>query len=146
MLKLPTPRITPEEAEWARTTSATFGKPDAAPFLDLVRATRDMDLIPLAGRPLDAEVQVIALGDQIAFVALPGEIFVELGLTLKQDSPYANTIIAELANGALGYIPNRQAYQEGAYEVVSSHFAPGGGEALLTSALKQLIELFHTHP
>jgi len=145
MLQLPTPEVTPREAAWARTTAATFGKPDAAPFLDLVRAARDMDLIPLDGGPLEAEVQVIALGNEVAFVGLPGEIFVELGLTLKQDSPYANTIVAELANGALGYIPNRQGYQEGGYEVVSSHFAPGGGEMLLNSALRQLIDLFHAH-
>ena len=90
-------------------------------------------------------MQVIVLGDQVAFVGLPGEIFVELGLTLKQDSPYANTIVAELANGALGYIPNRQAYPEGGYEVVSSRCAPGGGEMLMTSALRQLIALFRMH-
>lgn len=145
MVKLPTPEITSHEAEWARTTAATFGQPNAAPFLDLVRAGRDMDLLPLHGGPLDGEVQAIALGDKLVFVGLPGEIFVELGLTLKQDSPYANTIIAELANGALGYIPNRQAYQEGGYEVVSSHCSPGGGELLLSSALRQLFELFHAH-
>ncbi len=145
MLKLPTAEVTPDEAEWARVTSATFGKPDAAPFLDLVRAAKDIELISLRGRPMDAEVQVITLGDNVAFVGLPAEIFVELGLTLKQDSPYPNTIIAELANGALGYIPNRQAYPEGGYEVVASRVEPGAGEMLMTSALRQLIELFHRH-
>ncbi len=144
IVKLPTPQITAQEAEWARKTAATFGQSNAAPFLDLVRAGRDMDLLPLHGGPLDAEVQAIALGDKLAFVGLPGEIFVELGLTLKQDSPYANTIIAELADGSIGYVPNRQAYQEGQYEVVSSHCAPGGGELLMASALRQLFDLFHS--
>jgi neutral ceramidase len=142
IVPLATPEVTPKEAEWAQVTAANFGKPDAPAFLDLVRAAKDMEVIALHGRPLEAEVQVIALGDRIAFVGLPGEIFTELGLTLKQDSPYANTIIAELANGALGYIPNRQAYAEGAYEVVSSRCAPGSGELLMNSALRQLIALF----
>lgn len=78
-------------------------------------------------------------------MGLPGEIFVELGLTLKQDSPYANTIVAELANGALGYIPNRQAYPEGGYEVVASRLKPGAGEMLIRSALSQLVKLFLRH-
>ena len=143
-VKLPTPEITTKEAEWARATAATSGKPDAAPFLDLVRAGRDMDILALHGGLLDAEVQAIACGDQLAFVGMPGEIFVELGLTLKQDSPFANTIIVELANGALGYIPNSKAYQEGGYEVVASHCAPGGGEMLMSSALRQLFDLFRT--
>lgn len=140
-VEIPTPEISPKEAEWARATAATLGKPDAAPFLDLVRAGRDMDLLAWHS-PLPAEVQVIALGNQIAFVGFPGEMFAEFGLTLKEDSPYSNTIVAELANGSLGYIPNRQAYPEGGYEVVSTHFAPGGGEMLVTSAMRQLTDLF----
>jgi neutral ceramidase len=140
---VPAPKISPQEAAWARSTAATFGKPTAAPFLDLVRAGRDIDLLAWHS-PLPAEVQVIALGTQIAFVGFPGEMFAEFGLTMKQDSPYPNTIIAELANGSLGYIPNRAAYPEGGYEVVSTHFAPGGGEMLVDSAMRQLTNLFRT--
>ncbi len=145
IVHLPTPQVTPGEAAWAHTAAASFGKPNAAPFLDLVRANKDLELLPLNGGPLDGEVQAIALGDQIAFASFPGELFVELGLTLKEDSPYANTIIAELANGAIGYIPNRVAYREGGYEVMASHCAPGAGEMLMNSALRQLLELFQKH-
>jgi neutral ceramidase len=142
-VEIPTPKISLQEAEWARATAATFGTPSPAPFLDLVRAARDMDLLAWHS-PLAAEVQVIALGKEVAFVGFPGEMFAEFGLTLKEDSPYGNTIIAELANGALGYIPNRDAYPEGGYEVVSTHFAPGGGELLVNSAMHQLTQLFRT--
>ena len=140
-VEVPTPEISQQEAKWAHATAATFGTPSPAPFLDLVRAARDMDLLAWHS-PLAAEVQVITLGKEVAFVSFPGEMFAEFGLTLKDDSPYANTVIAELANGALGYIPNREAYPEGGYEVVSTHFAPGGGELLVTSAMRQLTELF----
>lgn len=142
-VEVPTPKISRQESEWARSTAATLGTPSPAPFLDLVRAARDMDLLAWH-TPLDAEVQVIALGKEIAFVSFPGEMFAEFGLTLKEDSPYSNTIGVELANGSLGYIPNREAYPEGGYEVVSTHFAPGGGEMLVTSAMRQLTELFRT--
>ena len=58
-----------------------------------------LDVAAREGRPLEVEVQVVALGDELAWVSLPGEIFVELGLAIKQDSPFPSTIIAELADG-----------------------------------------------
>jgi hypothetical protein len=59
--------------------------------------------------------------------ALPGEIFVELGLAIKEASPFRCTIIAELANGAIGYIPTKKAFEQGNYEPVSARCAPGIG-------------------
>src|SRR5439155_7109688 len=93
------------------------------------------------GRPYEVEVQVVALGDEVAFVSLPGEIFVELGLAIKKASPFKYTFIAELANGSIGYIPDRTAYQEGNYEVVSARCAQGSGELLVDSAIRQLKKL-----
>lgn len=90
--------------------------------------------------PLTAEVQVIALGDELAVVSLPGEVFVELGLALKKASPFRHTFIAELANGSIGYIPNREAWPQGNYEVVSARCAPGSGERLVEAALRLLKE------
>ena len=90
--------------------------------------------------PLLAEVQVIALSDDLAIVALPGEIFVELGLALKKASPFKHTIIAELANGSVGYVPNREAYPQGNYEIVSARGEAGSGEKLIEVALKLLGE------
>jgi hypothetical protein len=84
---------------------------------------------------------VIALGDEVVWVSLPGEIFVELGLAIKKASPFRYTFIAELANGSVGYIPNREAYAQGAYEVVSSRCAEGSGELLVQSAIHLLKEL-----
>jgi hypothetical protein len=146
VVKLPLPKVEPAEVAWARKTAATFGQPDAAKFGDLVRAAKIVEVADRHGAPLEAEVQVIALGDQVVFVGLPAEIFVELGLTLKEDSPFPNTMIATLANGALGYIPNRSAYYEGGYEALSSRGAPGSGEMLMDSAFRQLFQLFKTRP
>jgi len=91
--------------------------------------------------PLEAEVQVIAFSDDLAIVALPGEIFVELGLAIKAASPFKRTFIAELANGSVGYVPNREAYPQGNYEVVSARGAEGSGERLVEEAVKLLKEL-----
>ncbi len=91
--------------------------------------------------PLLAEVQVIALSDDLAIVSLPGEIFVELGLALKKASPFKHTFIAELANGSVGYVANREAYPQGNYEIVSARNEAGSGEKLIEVALKLLGEV-----
>ncbi len=145
IVKVPLPVFRPEEVAWARETAATFGTSKPAPFIELVRAAKIVEVAERRGMPFDGEVQVIALGDQVALVGLPGEIFAETGLGLKEDSPFPNTIVAEQANGALGYIPNRPAYAEGAYEVVTSRCAIGSAELLADSASRQLFQLFQHH-
>ena len=100
-----------------------------------------LDTLAQADKPLEAEVQVIAVSDELAIVALPGEIFVELGLALKKASPFKYTFIAEQANGSIGYIPNRSAYAEGQYEVISARCAEGSGEMLVDAAVKMLEQL-----
>jgi hypothetical protein len=91
--------------------------------------------------PLLAEVQVMAFSEELAIVALPGEIFVELGLALKKASPFKHTLIAELANGSIGYVPNREAFPQGNYEIVSARNEIGSGEKLIETALKLLGEV-----
>ena len=67
-----------------------------------------------------------------------GEIFVELGLSVKWDSPFPRTLIAELANGSVGYVPTQRAYAQGNYEVVSARGAEGSGELLVAAAVRLL--------
>ena len=50
------------------------------------------------GDALPVEVTTITLGDDLALVFMPGEIFVDLGLAIKQASPYRVTMVVELCN------------------------------------------------
>jgi hypothetical protein len=94
-----------------------------------------------SGDALPLEVQVITLGKDVAIVALPGEVFVELGLAIKQASPFKTTLVVELSNAVETiYIPTRYAYVGGGYEVVNSILAPGGGELLAEAAIRLLSE------
>ena len=110
-------------------------------FLDTVFAFKVLDTADRKGKPLDAEVQVIALGNDIAWVALPGEIFTELGMAIKKASPFKTTIVAELGHGPVTYFPNEAAAPQGNYEVVTSRVAVGSGERLVEAAKELLKEL-----
>lgn len=141
---LPLAPVTPAEAAEAKEVVAkvTAGTKPAPKFLDQVQAFKAADIADRLGKPLGVEVQVIALGPDVAWVSLPGEIFVQLGLDIKDGSPFRQTMIAELANGAIGYVPTRVAYGQGNYEVVSARCAAGSGEFLVDAAVAQLRELF----
>lgn len=69
------------------------------------------------------EVQVLAIGDTL-LVALPGEAFVEIGLSLKAKLAPSNVFIIGCANDYLGYILTREACEEKKYEAGCNLFAP----------------------
>jgi hypothetical protein len=143
IVKLPLPKLEPGDLEKAKEIVARRAdkKAKQPTFLESVFAYKVLDVDARQGKPNEVEVQVMALGGDIAWVALPGEIFVELGLAIKKASPFKETIIAELANGSVGYVPTRRAYSEGNYEVVSARCAEGSGEMLVETAGRLLKEL-----
>jgi len=110
-------------------------------FLEQVEAYKIADLQLRNASTLRAEVQAFRLGADTAIVALPGEIFTELGLAIKRSSPFRNTVIVELANDSIGYVPTKAAFKEGSYEIINSRVQPGGGELLVKTALGLLREL-----
>ena len=87
-----------------------------------------------------------SLGDKLAWVGLPAEVFVELGMAIKLASPFKYTIVSELANGMLVYIPDRKAYDEGGYEPMTSRCKAGCGELMVDAARKLLIEAYRGQP
>ncbi len=143
---LPLAPITDQDVDAARDVVRRLtarSKPRPA-FLEQVQAFKVLDVLARKGKPWDVEVQVITLGDQLAWVSMPGEMFVQLGLNIKRGSPFSQTMIAELANGSVGYIPDHLAYGQGNYEVVSTRCADGSGELLMDTAVAMLREMYRT--
>src|SRR5690606_14820110 len=87
---------------------------------------------------LPVEVQAFRVGDEVAIVGMPGEVFVELGLAVKAASPFKTTMVVELTNVHIAYLPTKPAFAQGGYETLNSRLAPGGGEMLVDSAIRQL--------
>ena len=61
-------------------------------------------------------LQAFRLGD-VGIFAIPGEPFVEIGLALKSFPGFDLIMPVGLANGYLGYIPLRECFDRGGYEV-----------------------------
>ncbi len=90
-----------------------------------------------------AEIQAIRIGD-MGVVGLPGEVFVEIGLSLKHRSPFNHTIVSGYTNDNVGYIPTARAFEEGGYEpnsfvyLMEQKFEPGVEDVARESALRVL--------
>jgi len=93
----------------------------------------------LAEGPVRAEVQLMGVG-ACRWIGLPGEAFVETGFALKRAGA---SFVVGYANGWVGYLPVRQAYEAGGYEVEVgpwSRVAQGSAERLEAEGRRLLRE------
>lgn len=115
------------------------GRPEGLPpqWLGVSSKVIRQVLEPLHEQEKVCELQALAIGDVI-LTAVPGELFVELGLEIKKRSWSKRTMVVTLANGSIGYIPTKKAYEEGGYET-KSLLKPGVGEMIVERTI-ELVE------
>ena len=68
-------------------------------------------------------MQGIKIGDCV-LISSPAEVLVEVGLNIKNASPYEHTFVAAFSNGYMHYGPPAAAYSKGGYEVTECLLAP----------------------
>jgi neutral ceramidase len=86
------------------------------------------------------KLQAMRIGE-LGIVAIPCEVFTEIGLTIKAKSPLKPTFTIELANGYNGYLPTPEQHKLGGYETWrarSSYLEVNASEAITTTVLDLL--------
>ncbi len=76
----------------------------------------------------------LRIGDDFAIVTNPVELFCEIGMSIKKQSPFKHTMVAEQTNGAHGYVPTAKAFEGGSYETWF------GEHSYLTTKAGEIIE------
>jgi hypothetical protein len=86
-------------------------------------------------------VHAMRIGD-LGIVAAPCEIFVEIGLELKQKSPFKPTFVISLANGYNGYLPTPEQHKLGGYETwrARSSYLEVDASVKITEKLFELLD------
>jgi hypothetical protein len=134
-LVLETRRPTAAMVDWAR---GVLARPEGAPARhprERIYAERTMRMVDMPAR-IEVPLQALRIGG-LAVVTIPFEAFVEIGLELKAKSPFPDTFVISLANGAYGYLPTVAHHELGGYETwlgtnqVEVQAAPRIVEALL---------------
>jgi len=86
----------------------------------------------------------IRIGDDFAIVTNANELFCSIGLSIKKQSPFKHTMVAEQTNGAHGYVPTPQAFEGGSYETwfgEHSYLSTKAGEIIERESLDILNHL-----
>jgi neutral ceramidase len=87
---------------------------------------------------ITARLQVLKIGEQ-SITAIPFETFVEIGLELKERTPFAQTFTIELANGWYGYLPTPAQHLLGGYETwIGTNFVQKDASEKIVAALLEL--------
>lgn len=133
--------------------------PEARRIMDLFEAGRS-DKLPYKGMMLttvlanarrilrlengpesfDMELSAVSIGN-VALIGIPGEPFTGIGRGLKETEGWDLVIPTCLTNGAQGYFPMKEAYDEGGYEAGNSNYRAGVAEQIIEEGKVLLKEL-----
>jgi len=151
----PSPEVARAELQRARAElEAARGRgerPEVARELEAIVRLRESDVRGAEARaasdelPLtvEAEVQVARIGE-LVLIAIPGELFVEYALEMRQRTAQAlgkATVVVGYANDHLGYIVTPRAVRTGGYEASVTRLDETAGRELTEAALRLAYEV-----
>ena len=111
------------------------GKDDEIPFKAMMLTTVVAEaarMVRLENAPENFPMlfSAVAIGN-VAMFGIPGEPFNGIGLGIKEAEGWDLVMPCCLTNGADGYFPMKDAYDEGGYEARSSNFKAGVAERII---------------
>ncbi len=138
---LPARKVTDKELAWADAIiEITGGKVEAVAdgVGDDYKALIYREMRAVQDQPIPVMQTCFAIGDA-AFISFPGELFTEIGMKIKAESPFKHTFIIGLANGCVGYVPTKESITQGGYEV-DTRRADGSAEDLIVQNSLKLLD------
>ncbi len=104
--------------------------------IELTEACR---IAAIPEQPVYHKIPITVLGmGKIAFFGIGGEPFTEYGYIAREANPDKFMLTATCGNGGEGYLPSQQAFEQGGYEVVSSHFTDTLEKTVMDASLEML--------
>ncbi len=89
------------------------------------------------------EIQVGMINDFV-LIGTPTEPYVEIGFAIQKKLPSKTCVLLDCTNGSEGYVPNKEAHQDGGYTVERAHrfynqlgaFAPETDDMIVQAVTK----------
>lgn len=102
---------------------------------DALRAIESGDGAPA----IEARQYAARIAPRLAIATAPCELFTVLGQEIVRRSPFPMTVFVGYANGLIGYVPDRDSYPAGGYEVTHGTLvACGAGEGIVENSVALL--------
>jgi len=100
-----------------------------------VGQSKMIEALPPNPAPFMLPMQAIRLGNTV-FVTFPAEVFSDIGVSVKNQSPFQNTFIFGVAGGYNGYIGSAAEFLEGGYAINGSPYAPQAEKIIIDASLE----------
>ena len=116
-----------------RWKNGATGKEARIGFEDLFNSPyHATSVISKAERPetMDVELHVLSFGD-VSMIFAPFELFSDLGVQIKEGSPFDTTFVCCYANKLFSYLPTQLGFDHGGYGPNQCRFEPGTGELIV---------------
>ena len=109
---------------------------------DLETMKRYLGGIEYTPETIDIEIGAFRVGPW-AMVSIPAEVYTVIGRTIKENSPYENTVVSELSNGCYGYIVPDGCDMSTTYEggFGAGDCGEGTATAVIENAQEMLLEM-----
>ena len=134
-------RPTDDELAFAKKVLATKDEKELAKFPRLAEAyaRRTMNAAERKEDTVSVKLQAIRIGD-LAVCGIPFETLVEIGLELKDRSPFPQTMVIGLANGRYGYLPTPEQHRLGGYETwLGTNWVQKDASVILVDNLTEML-------
>ena len=92
------------------------------------------------GPDVDVRLSVLRIGN-IIFAGVSGELFNEIGISVKELSPFRYTYVLTHCNGSSGYLITDSAYKEGGYEVAVTKVMSGAEKGIIANLVEMIYEM-----
>ncbi len=129
----------PDDAQmaWAKETLAKGGNPD----IPYVYAQR-FEALARGAASVPTPLQVLRIG-QVCIGSLPNEVFCEIGLQFRQQSPLQPAFLVSLAHGYFDYLPTPRQHELGGYEtwLCTNRLEPNASDKMLGALLEMAAEV-----
>jgi neutral ceramidase len=108
----------------------------------MIRASQRVISLPAKaeGDSLKVRLSAVKIGP-IVLAGVSGEVFNEISVRMRAQSPYAFTFMITHCNGSSGYLVTDAAYAQGGYEVNSTLAKSGAEKAIVSQLLAMINEL-----
>jgi neutral ceramidase len=91
--------------------------------------------------PVSIRLSLLVIND-IAIAGVSGEVLTNIGLRLKEESPFNRTMLVTHCNGSSGYLPDDAAYDRMSYEIISTRVKRGCAENAIVNGLVEMMNAF----
>ena len=92
------------------------------------------------GDDVETPIEIMQIGT-IVLAGVRPELASKIGMEIKQQSPFKNTVVMTMVNGAAKYMADAESYDKFTYEARNSGFAKGSAEIVAEKIIVMLNQL-----